>query len=132
MKYLKIKTTDKKIIIIDLEKVVSYMVGDDFVNVNYYGNDFFHFTKEVDKFGIQVEKFETLRVFIQNLALGEERWLKDQKILLLGKVAKEYAKNWKGVELMKTQEQIQTEIDRLNKSNFRMGIGGVEWKEKIL
>lgn len=49
------------------------MVGDDFVNVNYYGNDFFHFTREVDKFGIQVENFETLRVFIQNLALGEER-----------------------------------------------------------
>ena len=44
MKYLKIKTTDKRIIIIDLEKVVSYMVGDDFVNVNYYGDDFFHFT----------------------------------------------------------------------------------------
>ena len=41
-------------------------------------------------------------------------------------MAKEYEKNWKGVELMKTQEQIQTEIDRLNKSNFRMGIGGVE------
>lgn len=73
MKYLKIKTTDKRIIIIDLEKVVSYMVGDDFVNVNYYGDDFFHFTKEADKFGIQVEKFETLRVFIKNLALGEER-----------------------------------------------------------
>lgn len=72
MKYLKIKTTDKRIIIIDLEKVVSYMVGDDFVNVNYYGDDFFHFTREVDKFGIQVEKFETLRVFIENLALGEE------------------------------------------------------------
>lgn len=49
------------------------MIGDDFVNVNYYGNDFFHFTREVDKFGIQVENFETLRVFIQNLALGEER-----------------------------------------------------------
>lgn len=71
MKYLKIKTTDKKTIIIDLEKVVSYMVGDDFVNVNYYGDDFIHFTREDDKFGIQVEKFETLKVFIQNLA-GEE------------------------------------------------------------
>ena len=71
MKYLKIKTTDKRIIIIDLEKVVSYMVGDDFVNVNYYGDDFFHFTREVDKFGIQVENFETLRVFIEKLA-GEE------------------------------------------------------------
>ena len=71
MKYLKIKTTDKKIIIIDLEKVVSYMVGDDFVNVNYYGDDFIHFTREDDKFGIQVENFETLRVFIQNLT-GEE------------------------------------------------------------
>jgi len=33
-------------------------------------------------------------------------------------VAKEYEKNWEGVELMKTQEQIQTEIDRLNKSNL--------------
>ena len=74
MKYLKIKTTDKKIIIIDLEKVVSYMVGDDFVNVNYYGDDFIHFTREDDKFGIQVENFETLRVFIQNLT-GEEIWL---------------------------------------------------------
>nr|DAF45748.1 MAG TPA: hypothetical protein [Siphoviridae sp. ctxYv12] len=71
MKYLKIKTTDKRIIIIDLEKVVSYMVGDDFVNVNYYGDDFFHFTREDDKFGIQVENFEILKVFIQNLA-GEE------------------------------------------------------------
>lgn len=71
MKYLKIKTIDKKIIIIDLEKVVSYMVGDDFVNVNYYGDDFLHFTREVDKFGLQVENFETLKVFIQNLA-GEE------------------------------------------------------------
>lgn len=71
MKYLKIKTTDKKIIIIDLEKVVGYMVGNDFVNVNYYGNDFFHFTKEVDKFGIQVENFETLKVFIENFE-GEE------------------------------------------------------------
>ena len=73
MKYLKIKATDKRIIIIDLEKVVSYMVGDDFVNINYYGDDFFHFTREDDKFGIQVENFETLRAFIQNLALGEER-----------------------------------------------------------
>lgn len=71
MKYLKIKTTDKRIIIIDLEKVVSYMVGDDFVNVNYYGGDFFHFTREKDKFEIQVENFETLKVFIQNLT-GEE------------------------------------------------------------
>ena len=71
MKYLKIKATDKRIIIIDLEKVVSYMVGDDFVNVNYYGDDFFHFTREDDKFGIQVENFEILKVFIQNLA-GEE------------------------------------------------------------
>ena len=71
MKYLKIKTIDKRIIIIDLEKVVSYMVGDDFVNVNYYGDDFFHFTRENDKFGLQVENFETLKVFIQNLA-GEE------------------------------------------------------------
>ena len=68
---LKIKTTDKRIIIIDLEKVVSYVVGDDFVNVNYYDDDFFHFTREKDKFGIQVENFETLKVFIQNLA-GEE------------------------------------------------------------
>ena len=75
MEYLKIKTTDKRIIIIDLEKVVSYMVGDDFVNVNYYGDDFFHFTREKDKFGIQVENFETLKVFIQNLT-GEEIWLK--------------------------------------------------------
>ena len=75
MKYLKIKTIDKRIIIINLEKVVSYMVGDDFVNVNYYGNDFFNFTREAQKFGIQVENFETLRVFIQNLALGEEIWL---------------------------------------------------------
>lgn len=71
MKYLKIKTMEKRIIIIDLEKVVSYMVGEDFVNVNYYSNDFFHFTREVDKFGIQVKNFETLKVFIQNLA-GEE------------------------------------------------------------
>ena len=71
MKYLKIKTIDKRIIIIDLEKVVSYMVGDDFVNVNYYYDDFFHFTRENDKFGLQVENFETLKVFIQNLA-GEE------------------------------------------------------------
>lgn len=71
MKYLKIKTTDKKIILIDLDKVVSYMVGDDFVNINYYGNDFFHFTRENDKSGLQVENFETLKVFIQNLA-GEE------------------------------------------------------------
>lgn len=71
MKYLKIKTIDKRIIIIDLEKVVSYMVGDDFVNVNYYGDDFFHFTRENDKFGLQVENFEKLKVFIQNLA-GEE------------------------------------------------------------
>ena len=71
MKYLKIKATDKRIIIIDLEKVISYMVGDDFVNINYYGDDFFHFTREDDKFGIQVENFETLRVLIQNLA-GEE------------------------------------------------------------
>ena len=68
MKYLKIKATDKRIIIIDLEKVVSYMVGNDFVNINYYGDDFFHFTREKDKFGIQVENFETLRVLIQNLA----------------------------------------------------------------
>lgn len=45
MKYLKIKTTDERIIIIDLEKVVSYMVGDDFVNINYYGDDFFSFYK---------------------------------------------------------------------------------------
>ena len=71
MKYLKIKTIDKKIIIIDLDKVVSYMVGDDFVNINYCGDDFFHFTRENDKFGLQVENFETLKVFIQNLA-GEE------------------------------------------------------------
>ena len=71
MKYLKIKTTDKRIIIIDLEKVVSYMVGDDFVNVNYYGDDFFHFTREDDKFGIQIENFEILKNFIQNLT-GEE------------------------------------------------------------
>lgn len=74
MKYLKIKTIDKRIIIIDLDKVVSYMVGDDFVNINYYGNDFFHFTREDDKFGLQVENFEKLKVFIQNLA-GEEIWL---------------------------------------------------------
>ena len=80
MKYLKIKTTDKRIIIIDLEKVVSYMVGDDFVNVNYYGDDFFHFTREVDKFGLQVENFETLKVFIQNL-VGEEWNLKSLKLL---------------------------------------------------
>jgi hypothetical protein len=71
MKYLKIKTIDKKIIIIDLDKVVSYMVGDDFVNINYYGDDFFHFTRENDKFGLQVENFETLKVFIQNL-VGEK------------------------------------------------------------
>ena len=71
MKYLKIKTIDKRIIIIDLEKVVSYIVGDDFVNINYNGDDFFHFTREYDKFGIQVENFETLKVFIENLA-GEE------------------------------------------------------------
>lgn len=71
MKYLKIRTIDKRIIIIDLEKVVSYIVRDDFVNVNYYGDDFFRFTRENDKFGLQVEKFETLKVFIQNLA-GEE------------------------------------------------------------
>lgn len=71
MKYLKIKTIDKRITIIDLEKVVSYTIGDDFVNVNYYGDDFFHFTREVDKFGLQVENFETLKVFIQNLT-GEE------------------------------------------------------------
>ncbi|WP_338985822.1 hypothetical protein [Fusobacterium animalis] len=71
MEYLKIKTTDKGIIIIDLDKVVTYVVGDDFVNVNYYGDDFFHFTREYDKFGVQVENFETLKVFIQNLA-GEE------------------------------------------------------------
>lgn len=71
MKYLKIKITDRRIFIIDLDKVVSYMVGDDFVNVNYYGDDFFHFTREKDKFGTQVENFETLKVFIQNLA-GEE------------------------------------------------------------
>lgn len=68
MKYLKIKTTDKRIIIIDLEKVVTYIVGDNFVNVNYYGDDFFHFTRENDKFGLQVENFETLKVFIQNLS----------------------------------------------------------------
>lgn len=74
MKYLKIRTIDKRIIIIDLEKVVSYIVRDDFVNVNYYGDDFFRFTRENDKFGLQVEKFETLKVFIQNLA-GEEIWL---------------------------------------------------------
>lgn len=54
-----------------MDKVVSYMVGDDFVNVNYYGDDFFHFTREKDKFGTQVENFETLKVFIQNLT-GEE------------------------------------------------------------
>ena len=71
MKYLKIKTTDKKIIIIDLDKVVSYMVGDDFVNINYYADDFFRFTRENDKFGLQVKNFETLKVFIQNLP-GEE------------------------------------------------------------
>ena len=71
MKYLKIKTADKRIIIIDLDKVVSYMVGDNFVNINYYGDDFFRFTRENDNFGLQVEKFETLKVFIQNLA-GEE------------------------------------------------------------
>ena len=71
MKYLKIKTIDKKIFIIDLEKVVSYVVGDDFININYYGNDFFHFTREVDKFGIQVENFEILKNFIKNLT-GEE------------------------------------------------------------
>lgn len=71
MKYLKIKTIDKKIIIIDLDKVVSYMIGDDFVNINYYDNDFFHFTRENDNFGLQVENFETLKVFIQNL-VGEE------------------------------------------------------------
>ena len=71
MKYLKIKTTDKRIVIIDLDKVVTYMVGDDFVNINYYGDDFFHFTREYDKFGIQVENCETLKFFIQNLA-GEE------------------------------------------------------------
>ena len=74
MKYLKIKTIDKKIFIIDLEKVVSYVVGDDFININYYGNDFFHFTREVDKFGIQVENFEILKNFIKNLT-GEEIWL---------------------------------------------------------
>ena len=74
MKYLKIKTIDKRIIIIDLEKVVSYMVGDDFVNINYYGDDFFHFTRENDKFGLQVENFEKLTVFIHHLA-GEEIWL---------------------------------------------------------
>ena len=71
MKYLKIKIIDKRIIIIDLDKVVSYMVGDDFVNINYYGDDFFHFTREKDRFGTQVENFETLKVFIQNLT-GEE------------------------------------------------------------
>ena len=76
MKYLKIKTIDKRIIIIDLEKVVSYMVGDDFVNVNYYGDDFFHFTREIDKFGLQVENFEILKNFIQNLT-GEEIWLRN-------------------------------------------------------
>ena len=68
MKYLKIKATDKRIIIIDLEKVVSYMVGNDFVNINYYDDDFFHFTRENDKFGLQVENFEKLKVFIQDLA----------------------------------------------------------------
>ena len=71
MKYLKIKIIDKRIIIIDLDKVVSYMVGDDFVKINYYGDDFFHFTREKDRFGTQVENFETLKVFIQNLT-GEE------------------------------------------------------------
>ena len=71
MKYLKIKIIDKRIIIIDLDKVVSYMVGDNFVNINYYGDDFFHFTREKDRFGTQVENFETLKVFIQNLT-GEE------------------------------------------------------------
>lgn len=71
MKYLKIKTIDKRITIIDLEKVVSYTVGDDFVNINYYGDDFFHFTRENDKFGLQVENFEKLKVFIQNFP-GEE------------------------------------------------------------
>ena len=71
MKYLKIKTIDKRITIIDLEKVVSYTVGDDFVNINYYGDDFFNFTRENDKFGLQVENFEKLKVFIQNLP-GEE------------------------------------------------------------
>ena len=33
-------------------------------------------------------------------------------------MAKKYEKNWEGVELMKTQEQIQMEIDRLSKSNL--------------
>ena len=74
MKYLKIKTIDKRITVIDLEKVVSYVVGDDFVNVNYYSDDFYHLTRENDKFGLQVENFEKLKVFIQNLA-GEEIWL---------------------------------------------------------
>lgn len=71
MKYLKIKTADKRIFIIDLDKVVSYMVGDNFININYYGDDFFRVTRENDEFGLQVENFETLKVFIQNLA-GEE------------------------------------------------------------
>lgn len=71
MKYLKIKIADKRIFIIDLDKVVSYMVGDNFININYYGDDFFRFTIENDDFGLQVENFETLKVFIQNLA-GEE------------------------------------------------------------
>ena len=71
MKYLKIKTMEKRIIIIDLEKVVNYVVGDNFININYYENDFFHFTREDDKFGIQVKNFEILKNFLQNLT-GEE------------------------------------------------------------
>ena len=33
--------------------------------------------------------------------------------LLLGKVAKEYEKNWEGVELMKTEEKIYQRIKEL-------------------
>ncbi|KXA21946.1 hypothetical protein [Fusobacterium nucleatum] len=47
------------------------MVGDNFININYYDDDFFRVTRENDDFGLQVENFETLKVFIQNLA-GEE------------------------------------------------------------
>lgn len=70
MKYIKIKSVDGRIFIIDLEKVVSCVTGSDFVNINYYENDFFHFTKENEKYGTQIEKFEALKTFIENL--GEE------------------------------------------------------------
>lgn len=68
MKYLKIKSIENKIYIINIDKVTSFIFNNEFINICLYENDFFHFTKEKEQYGIQIENFEKIKNFIENLA----------------------------------------------------------------